>query len=70
MMNEGKDLPGFVRSQGIPHATFVNDKGQLIAEAFASTGIIERWKEIIKQKPQKKHKKAKNESSDEGNPFE
>ena len=22
MMNEGKNLPGFVRSQGIPHATF------------------------------------------------
>lgn len=70
MANEGKDLPGFVQSRGIPHATFVNSKGQLIDAAFASTGIIERWKEVIKQKPQKKRKKAKDESSDEGNSFE
>ncbi len=59
MENEGKDLPGFVQSSGIPHATFVNSKGQLIDADFASTGIIERWKEVIKQKPQKKRKKAK-----------
>lgn len=59
MANEGKDLPGFVQSRGIPHATFVNSKGQLIDAAFATTGIIERWKEVIKQKPQKKRNEAK-----------
>ena len=59
MLKEGKDLPGFVKTQGIPHAAFVNSKGQLIEEAFATSGIIERWKEVIKQKPQKKSKNEK-----------
>ena len=61
MGKEGKDLPGFVRTDGIPHAAFVNAKGQLIEAAYATTGIVDRWKEVIKQKPQKKSKKDKDE---------
>lgn len=50
-------LPGYTRSQGIPHATFVDDKGRVIESDHGS--IVLRWESIIKQKPAKADKKNK-----------
>lgn len=47
-----KDLPGFTPAPGIPHATFVDDKGRVLGEGHGS--IIMNWEQIIKNKPIKK----------------
>ncbi len=63
MVQEGRSLPGFQESRGIPHATFVNAKGEVIKADYATTGIVAKWKEIIKEKPQKA-KKEKQSTDD------
>lgn len=62
MREEGKGLPGFVEVRGIPHATFVNAKGQLIEDG--GIGLVYQWKKLIKQKPKKESKESK-KSKDE-----
>ncbi len=57
MHKEGRELPGFVEVRGIPHAAFVNAKGQLIEAG--GVGLVWQWKKLIKQKPKKESKNSK-----------
>ncbi len=49
MVEEGGNLPGFVRPDGIPYAVIVKNTGEVLVSNYASgsRGVIAHWREYI-----------------------
>lgn len=50
-----KELPGYTRSSFVPAATFVDDKGKVIASGGGS--LVEKWEDVLFKKKSSKKKK-------------